>query len=71
MFYDINKVICDIYPSLNPLNLLEYYADDVFELINNIIEYNKNNENVSESDTFYPKKRTERVIRREADDSWF
>lgn len=61
MFFDINKGLCDSYAGLDPIKLLDYPAEDVFDLINNTINYNKRNK----------KKNNSTVIRREAGDNWF
>ena len=63
MFFDINKALCEAYSGLDPIKLLDYPADDVFDLINNTICFNKRNskkKNVNSG-----------VIRREAGDNWF
>ena len=63
MFFDINKVLCESYSGLDPIKLLDYPAEDVFDLINNTICFNKRNskkKNVNSG-----------VIRREAGDNWF
>lgn len=62
MFFDINKSLCDVYAGLDPIRLLDYPAEDVFDLINNTVSYNKRNSK---------KKNTNTVIRREAGDNWF
>lgn len=61
MFFDINKGLCETYSGLDPIKLLDYPAEDVFDLINNTISYNKRNK----------KKNNSAVIRREAGDNWF
>lgn len=63
MFFDINKNLCDMYTGLNPLELLNYPAEDVFNLISDTVDYNNRN------DKDIPKKSG--VIRREASDNWF
>ena len=63
MFFDINKALCEAYSGLDPIKLLDYPAEDVFDLINNTICFNKRNskkKNVNSG-----------VIRREAGDNWF
>lgn len=63
MFFDINKALCESYSGLDPIKLLDYPAEDVFDLINNTICFNKRNskkKNVNSG-----------VIRREAGDNWF
>lgn len=65
MFFDINKNLCDMYAGLNPLELLNYPAEDVFTLINGTVDYNDRN---SKKDNT-PKKSG--VIRRQAQDNWF
>lgn len=62
--FDINKNLCEIYHGLNPLALLDYPAEDVFELIYNHIDYNRRHDSNNSATT--PK-----VIRRQAGDNWF
>lgn len=62
MFYDINKALCDSYKGLDPIKLLDYPAEDVFNLINGLIDYNSRNNNKSEKTN---------VIRKKAGDNWF
>lgn len=59
MFFEINKSICESFNGLDPIKLLDYPAEDVFELINNMIAYNNRNRNNSD------------VIKRKAGDDWF
>lgn len=63
MFFDINKSLCEAYAGLDPIKLLDYPAEDVFDLINNTISYNKRNDKQGKSDNG--------VIRRKAGDDWF
>ena len=62
MFFEINKTLCEVFTGLDPIKLLDYPAEDVFELINNMISYNSRNKKQSKNST---------VIRREAGDNWF
>ena len=62
MFFDINKTLCEVFTGLDPIKLLDYSAEDVFDLINNVISYNSRNKKQSKNST---------VIRREAGDNWF
>lgn len=62
MFFDINKALCEAFTGLDPIKLLDYPADDVFELINNMISYNSRNSKQNKNST---------VIRRQAGDNWF
>lgn len=62
MFFDINKVLCETYAGLDPIKLLDYPAEDVFDLINNTVNYNNRNKKESKNNT---------VIRRQASDNWF
>lgn len=64
MFYEINRNLCETYPGLDPLKLLEYPAEDVFNLINGTIEYNKRKKVTHKGNT-------SSVIRRQAGDDWF
>lgn len=63
MFFDINKALCESYSGLDPIKLLDYPAEDVFDLINNTICFNKRNSK--------KKNINSGVIRREAGDNWF
>ena len=62
MFFDINKTLCEVFTGLDPIKLLDYPAEDVFELINNMISYNSRNSKQNKNST---------VIRRQAGDNWF
>ncbi len=62
MFFDINKTLCEVFTGLDPIKLLDYSAEDVFDLINNVISYNSRNKKQSKNST---------VIRRQASDNWF
>lgn len=62
MFFDINKALCEAYSGLDPIKLLDYPAEDVFELINDTISYNKRNSKENKNN---------KVIRRPAGDNWF
>ena len=62
MFFDINKTLCEVFTGLDPIKLLDYPAEDVFDLINNMISYNSRNSKQNKNST---------VIRRQAGDNWF
>ena len=62
MFFDINKTLCEAFTGLDPIKLLDYPAEDVFDLINNMVSYNSRNKKQNKNST---------VIRREASDNWF
>lgn len=64
MFFDINKSLCEAYTGLDPLKLLDYPAEDVFDLINGLIAHNGRNKKQSSSTKG-------NVIRRKAGDNWF
>lgn len=65
MFFEINRNLCQNYQGLDPIKLLDYPADDVMELINQTLSYNKRHNNESlQSDK--PK-----TIRKKASDNWF
>lgn len=64
MFFEINRSLCEAYTGLDPLSLLDYPAEDVIELINHTLSYNKRHSNTDKADK--PK-----VIRRPASDNWF
>ena len=63
MFFEINKSLCESYSGLDPIKLLDYSTEDVFELINNTISYNNRNRKKKDSNSS--------VIRRHAGDNWF
>ena len=63
MFFEINKTLCEVYTGLDPIKLLDYPAEDVFDLINGLISYNNRNKK--------NKKNKSGVIRKKANDSWF
>ena len=62
MFFDINKALCESYSGLDPIKLLDYPAEDVFELINNTVSYNNRNKKQGSKSN---------IIRRKAGDDWF
>ena len=51
-----------MFTGLDPIKLLDYPAEDVFELINNVTAYNRRNNKKTKNNT---------VIRRPAGDNWF
>ncbi len=63
MFFEINRSLCKLYPGLDPLKLLDYYAEDVFDLIHDVIAYKEMDENVTTNNNG--------TIRRKAKDNWF
>lgn len=74
MFFDINKSLCDTFPALDPIKLLDYPAEDVFNLINDVIDYNQRNkkEDVKNSKGVgVSKSNKKEVIRIPASDTWF
>lgn len=60
MFFEINKALCDAYQGLDPIKLLDYPAEDVFNLINGLIAYSGRK-----------KKQDTGVIKKKAGDDWF
>lgn len=64
MFFDINKSLCDTYTGLDPIKLLDYPAEDVFDLINGLIDHNERNRKQTT-------KNNSGVIRKKAKDNWF
>ena len=64
MFFDINKALCESYSGLDPIKLLDYPAEDVFNLINDTVAYNNRNNKETENNN-------SGVIRRKAGDNWF
>lgn len=61
MFFEINMTLCKLYSGLDPIKLLDYPAEDVFNLINDTLEYNKRDNTNKNS----------KVIRKPASDNWF
>ena len=66
MFFDINKNLCDTFPALEPIKLLDYPAEDVFDLIAGTMDYNKR-QNVKNKTSV----NNTGVIRKKAGDNWF
>ena len=64
MFFEINRNLCTTYTGLDPIKLLDYPAEDVIDLINNTISYNRRHSSTDKADK--PK-----VIRKKAGDNWF
>lgn len=64
MFFDINKSLCEAYTGLDPIRLLDYPAEDVFDLINGLIAHNGRNKKQSASGK-------SGVTRKQAGDDWF
>lgn len=64
MFFEFNKTLCETYTGLDPIKLLDYPAEDVFDLINGLIAHNGRRE---KEDTTGKNG----VIRRKAGDNWF
>lgn len=64
MFHDINRNLCQVYPGLDPIKLLNYPAEDVFELINDTIDYNQRQKNTGNTPD-------NGKIRKKAGDNWF
>lgn len=60
MLFDISKNLCSSYPGLDPLRLLDYPAEDVFELINGLADHNARNG-----------KNCTGATKRRAGDNWF
>ena len=65
MFFDINKNLCDTFPALDPLRLLDYPAEDVFNLIAGTMDYNQRQKKTGKTPN------NKGVIRRPAQDNWF
>ena len=64
MFFDINKSLCETFTGLDPIKLLDYPAEDVFDLIKGLIDYNNRSEKQGA-------KQKGGVIRKKAADNWF
>ena len=65
MFFEINKNLCDCYSGLDPIKLLDYPAEDVFNLINGLICYGKRKKNDKKGNG------SNGVVRKKAGDNWF
>ncbi len=66
MFFDINKSLCELYAGLDPIKLLDYPAEDVFDLINGVLKHNQRRETGQKHG-----KGNGNVIRKPAGDNWF
>lgn len=65
MFFDINKALCEAFPGLDPIRLLDYPGEDVIELIRGLYSFNERASKKNKD----PKKTG--VIRKPAGDDWF
>ena len=63
MFFEINKALCESFTGLDYIKLLDYPAEDVFDLISNMISFNNRNKKKKDNKST--------VIRRQASDNWF
>lgn len=72
-FFGINSSLCAQYPGMDPIRLLEHFCDDVFDLINGMVDYNscKDVGAGNAPQEKYAASEKTRVILRRADDSWF
>ena len=61
-FAELNLSLCGQYKGMNPIELLDYPAEDVFQLINDMIDHN---------DRAEAEKAVEKEIRVPAGDNWF
>ena len=61
-FAELNLSLCRQYKGMNPIELLDYPAEDVFQLINDMIDHN---------DRVEAEKTIEKEIRVPAGDNWF
>lgn len=62
--FRINHALCTTYPGLDPIRLLDWPWEDVFDLVNGLADYQG-----QEQKHTAPNGR--KVILRRADDSWF
>lgn len=69
MFFDINKNLCEAFTGLDPIKLLDYPAEDVFELINGLMDYNQR-EKIKDAKNS-KRRNNDEVIRVRASDNWF
>ena len=60
LFFEINKNLCECFSGLDPIKLLDYPAEDVFDLINNMVAYNNRQEKIKKN-----------ANRKKAGDDWF
>lgn len=60
MFFEITFSLCEVYKGLDPIKLLDYPAEDVFNLINSTLLHGRRE-----------KKEQTNVIKRPAGDDWF
>ena len=65
MFFEINKALCDTFTGLDPIRLLDYPAEDVFDLINGLTAFNSREKIKGNG------KKSNGVIRKQAGDDWF
>ena len=70
MFFDINKNLCTAFPALDPIRLLDYPAEDVFDLIAGLLDHNKRNEK-SKGDAPAGSYKGGNVTYKHAGDNWF
>ena len=68
MFFEINKNLCDCYAGLDPLKLLDYPAEDVFDLINGLTSFSRRQDKGNKGDKGGG---TNGVVRKAAGDNWF
>jgi len=45
LIFEIEVLLCERFPGLNPLEINEYRAVDFFKLVRNLNHYNENHEN--------------------------
>lgn len=70
MFFDININLCNTFAGLDPIKLLDYPAEDVFELINGLMDYNQR-EKLKSAKNSKRHSNNDEVIRVRAQDNWF
>lgn len=71
LFFDINKTLCEVFPGLDPLRLLDYPAEDVFDLIAGLVDHNERNDSGRFTAPERSPAKNGGVIRRPAGDDWF
>ncbi|MCM1218132.1 MAG: hypothetical protein NC548_26905 [Lachnospiraceae bacterium] len=64
--FHINHRLCTVYPGLDPIRLLDHPCEDVFDLINGLLDYGG-----AESGKKEDAPDGVEIITRPADDSWF
>lgn len=72
-WYDIKLALCSAFPGLDPVRLLDYPLVDVLDLIREHLDHNRRDrQRLQKIDRPQPRDSgREKVIYRQADDTWF